>query len=81
MGYHTTEIPKGKIGEASKITEEYHEFMDAVQQDNKILQLVELSDLIGAIDLYAQSKWKIGIYDIVKMTRATQSAFIEGSRS
>jgi hypothetical protein len=81
MGYHLQEIPRGKIGEVSKITEEYEEFMDAIKQNSPILQLVELSDLIGAIDLYAQNKYKIGIFEIIKMTRATQSAFIEGDRN
>jgi hypothetical protein len=81
MGYHTKQIPKGKIGEPSKIREEFLEFEDALQQQNPVMQLVELSDLLGAIDLYTLKKFNLSIYELLKMTRATQSAFIEGERS
>ena len=57
-GYHLTEIKKGTIGELSKIVEELKEFKDAQYQSAKIMILVELSDLIGAIDLY-NKKYKV----------------------
>ena len=54
-GYHVSEIPKGVLGTPSKITEEYLEFMDACEQNNPVMQLVELSDMLGAIDAFASS--------------------------
>ena len=48
-GYHLRKIAKGSPGEASKIKEELEEFLDAVDQGVKIMALVELSDLYGAI--------------------------------
>ncbi len=59
MGYHNTEIEKGVLGQVSKITEEYKEFMDAVEQDNSIMELIELSDLLGAIESYTEYFYNI----------------------
>lgn len=79
MGYHKTKIKKGIYGEFSKIKEEYQELKDAYDQGDKILQLCELSDLIGAIEGYAK-KWNISIQDIIDFSNKTQSAFREGKR-
>jgi hypothetical protein len=79
-GYHTTEIKKGELGKASKITEEYEEFMDAKLQDNPVMELVELSDLLGAIEAYTKRKYKLTLEDLMAMTRATQRAFRNGHR-
>ena len=38
-GYHRREIPKGELGEFSKITEEFTELYDAVEQQNSVLEL------------------------------------------
>lgn len=51
-GYHLKDIAKGVNGEISKIEEELFELHDANEQKSKIMALVELSDLIGAIELY-----------------------------
>lgn len=80
MGYHKTNIPKGKIGHISKINEEFFEFKDANMQGNSIMALVELSDLIGAIESYTIAKYNIGLDELITMTRATQSAFKDGTR-
>lgn len=45
-GYHKTEIPKGKFGEFSKIKEEFLELEDAVNQDDLVMQLCEMSDIL-----------------------------------
>jgi len=79
MAYHLTEIPKGEFGEASKITEEYLEFIDAIEQNNHVMSLIELSDLIGAIEEYSK-KWNISLYDLIIMKNATKSAFEDGTR-
>ena len=77
-GYHLREIAKGEIGEASKIVEEMNEFLDGVEQQNKILQMIELSDLIGAIELYAESKLGSTLKDIIEFKDITKRAFESG---
>ena len=52
MGYHLEKIPKGILGEFSKIEEELSEYRDAKEQDSKIMMAVELADLYGAIRAY-----------------------------
>ncbi len=80
MGYHKVEIKKGILGEYSKIREEFEELTDAVGQNNPILILVELSDMIGAIESYSK-KWNISLLDIIEMNNRTKEAFKDGSRS
>ena len=79
MGYHKIQIPKGVLGEFSKISEEYLELFDAVEQDNKILEICELCDLVGAIEAYA-NKFNLSLNDIIKMKDATANAFNDGTR-
>lgn len=80
MGYHTVEIPRGKYGEFSKIEEEFLELQDAVNQNNPVMMLCELTDLIGAIEGYAR-KWNITLDDLLRMKASTESAFKDGTRS
>lgn len=80
MAYHLNEIPKGQFGEFSKIREEFLELEDAVSQNDPILTLVELSDLLGAIEEYSK-RWNISMNDLVSFSRKTQSAFKEGKRN
>jgi hypothetical protein len=54
-GYHLTDFPKGEYGEFSKIDEELQEYRDSMRQGVKIMALVELSDLYGAIEAYLQN--------------------------
>lgn len=79
MGYHKTEIEKGIFGEFSKIKEEFLEAQDALEQNNHIMLLVELSDLLGAIDAYVK-QFNLSIEDLIIMKNATKSAFEDGSR-
>lgn len=51
-GYHLREIPRGTYGELSKIKEEIEEIEDSIAQGCKVMELVELSDLYGAIEGY-----------------------------
>jgi len=81
MGYHVRKIDKGVLGEISKIKEEYSEFLDAHEQGNPVMKLLELSDLIGAIEAYTKAKYSITLEDLIKMKNATKSAFEDGSRS
>lgn len=80
MGYHIKKIKKGNLGAVSKITEEYEEFIDAYTQWNPVMELIELSDLLGAIESYTVKKYNIDLDRLMVMTRATQSAFKDGER-
>jgi len=80
MGYHTRAIDKGVLGEFSKIQEEWEELLDARQQGAKVLELCELSDLYGAIDLYLTKQYGMSINDIKQMSEMTASAFMAGTR-
>jgi phosphoribosyl-ATP pyrophosphohydrolase len=79
MGYHLKEIQKGKYGEFSKIKEEFLEAEDAYEQQNNIMLLVELSDLIGAIDVYLEN-FNMTLEDLIVMKNATKRAFKSGKR-
>ena len=81
MGYHINDIPRGVFGEVSKITEEYLEFRDAIDQNNVIMAMVELSDLIGAIEAYAKGNFGISLQDLIVMKEATRRAFEDGTRT
>lgn len=78
-GYHVADITKGVLGEPSKIEEEFLEFKDAVDQDNPVMAIHELSDLIGAMEAYAKN-YNITLDDLITMTRTTQRAFKSGDR-
>ena len=82
MGYHINKIEKGVMGDVSKIREEFEEFMDAVDQGEKIMQLIELSDLIGAIEAYTlkMTGGNITLDHLLSMKDLTKSAFEDGSR-
>jgi len=78
-GYHLGVIPKGKLGEISKITEEYLEFVDSVEQGAVVMGLLELSDLLGAIESYI-SKFNMSLDDLKIMKDLTARAFTNGTR-
>lgn len=80
-GYHLKKIKKGKIGEVSKIQEEVDELKDALDQKNKIMALVELSDLYGSIDLFLKKHFPdLSMNDLKIMSETTQRAFVNGHR-
>lgn len=80
IGYHLYDIPKGELGERSKIIEEFKEWQDACEQDCKVMELVELSDLIGAIELYTNKHYNLTLNDLIKMKDITERAFENGRR-
>lgn len=80
-GYHRASISRGVLGEASKIEEEVAEFMDAVQQKVAIMALVELSDLMGAVEAYLRKHHpSLSLGDLIAMKDVTQRAFVNGRR-
>ena len=81
MGYHIMKINKGEFGELSKIQEELDELKDAVYQGSSIMALIELSDIIGAIDGYlAKHHPNQTLGDLIKMAELTGRAFKSGER-
>lgn len=81
MTYHITKIEKGVIGEFSKIEEELNEAKDALEQNCSIMLLVELSDMIGAIESYLEKYHPtITVDDLKKMSNITKRAFLTGQR-
>lgn len=81
-GYHLTEIPKGVLGDSSKIREELLELEDAERQDAKIMALLELSDLLGAVRAYLAKHYPdMTLDDLLKMDALTARAFANGRRS
>ena len=79
-GYHRREIPKGELGEFSKITEEFTELYDAVEQQNSVLELCEMADLIGAIKHYSENHYNIGLNKLIQFMECTENAFKSGKR-
>lgn len=80
-GYHLSAIPKGVLGEPSKIAEECAEFMDAIDQNAKVMALVELADLYGAMSAYlTRHHPHVTMGDLYHMSRITERAFQNGHR-
>lgn len=81
MGYHFARIKKGELGELSKVREELEEALDAYAQGVEIMILLELSDLVGAIDAYLKKHHpSLDLVDLVRMAQITARAFESGDR-
>ena len=81
-GYHITHIKKQPYGSIEKIKEEVEELFDAVEQDCKIMQLVELSDIIGAVEGVLEQQFPdMTLQDLIIMSNITKRAFRTGGRS
>lgn len=78
-GYHLTKIKKGEIGDISKVLEECHEYIDAKNQNCKIMETLELSDIYGALELLAET-YNLSMSDLKTMSDITKRAFKEGKR-
>lgn len=80
-GYHLSAIPRGEIGYSSKILEEVLELMDAEKQGSKVMALIELSDIVGAIQAYLKVQAKgFTFKDLEAMSEITRRAFENGHR-
>lgn len=80
-GYHELDIPQGEYGELSKVAEEFFEALDAEEQENPVMVLLELSDMVGAIDGYLERYHpSITLDDLIVMADATHDAFASGRR-
>jgi len=80
-GYHITKIEKGVLGTSSKIKEELEELLDSEFQNNPVMALVELADMLGAIESYLEHNHpSITLENIITMKNATRRAFEGGQR-
>lgn len=80
-GYHLRDIPKGIFGELTKIEEELEEIKDSIEQKSKVMELVELSDLYGAVQGYLEKHHPgVTMEDLRIMSDITQRAFRSGAR-
>ena len=80
-GYHLRDIEKGELGEVSKIREEMDELIDAAKQKVRVMELVEMSDMLGAMDAYlSKHHGNYTIDDLLKMSAVTKRAFVNGKR-
>lgn len=80
-GYHVRRIPRGVVGEVSKILEEALEAVDADAQNADVMVLVELADLIGAIKAYlAKHHPSMALEDLETFAHITARAFESGRR-
>lgn len=81
IGYHKAKITRGVFGEDTKIFEEIDEFADALDQGVQIMALVELSDLIGAIEGWlAKHHPTVTLADLAAMAAVTRRVFENGHR-
>lgn len=81
MAYHKREIKKGEIGEFSKVQEEFIELLDAYEQEDKVMQICELTDLVGAIQLFSEKQFNLTLEDLIKYSNKTQEAFKEQKKN
>lgn len=79
-GYHLRPIDKGTYGEFSKVQEEIAELEDAYSQESKVLQIVEICDLLGALEAYATNHLGVQLSDLVYFKDITKRAFLNGHR-
>ena len=80
-GYHLREIAKGVLGDTSKIREELEELEDALAQGARIMALVELSDLVGAVEAFLGKHFpQMTFEDLLVMHAITKRAWISGER-
>lgn len=63
MKWHVNDIEKGVYGELSKIREELEEAEDALNNGNTLMMLIELSDIIGAVEGIAE-KYNLSITEL-----------------
>lgn len=80
-GYHLSKIEKRRFGSLGKIQEEVEELLDAHRQGSKIMGLVELADLYGAIQGFLEEEYPgMKMEDLKRFSDITQRAFKNGHR-
>jgi hypothetical protein len=75
MKFHRRDISKGTYGELSKIKEELEEAFDAQEQGQTLMLLIELSDIIGAVEGVSK-KYGFSIEQLLDFARLRSSVAI-----
>lgn len=76
MAYHDTDIPKGVLGQFSKIMEEVLEMKDAIDRNAKVMVIAEMVDIIGALELYVEANYPcLTLADLVTMSQLTRQSY------
>lgn len=73
FSWHNRKIKKGSYGELSKIEEELDEAREALEQGNKLMFLIELSDVIGAVEGVIQ-KHGLSLNDLIKFSNKVKES-------
>ena len=76
MKFHKAIIQKGIYGELSKIKEELDEAFDAESQNQDLMLLIELSDIIGAVEGVSK-KYGFTIEQLMKFAKLRSKVAIE----
>jgi len=74
--FHTKPIEKGEYGELSKIQEELDEAFDAQEQKDDLMLLIELADIIGAVEGVAKGKYGFTIEQLLTFARTRSKVAI-----
>lgn len=67
FSWHNRKIKKGEYGEVSKVEEELDEAKEALEQGNRLMFLIELSDIVGAVEGIIE-KYGLSLEDLIKFS-------------
>ena len=73
FSWHNRPIKKGVYGEFSKVEEEVDEAREALEQNNSLMYLIELSDVIGAIEKVAENHG-LSLQDLINFSRKVKES-------
>lgn len=73
FSWHNRPIKKGVYGEFSKVEEEVDEARDALEQNNHLMYLIELSDVIGAIEKIAENHG-LTLDDLIRFSKKVKES-------
>lgn len=73
FNWHNRPIKKGVYGEFSKIEEEVDEAREALEQNNHLMYLIELSDVIGAIEKIAENHG-LTLDDLIRFSKKVKES-------
>ena len=76
MKFHKAIIQKGIYGQLSKIKEELDEAYDAESQNQDLMLLIELSDIIGAVE-GVSNKYGFTLEQLMKFAKLRSKVAIE----
>lgn len=73
FSWHNRKIKKGTYGELSKVEEELDEAREALEQGNKLMFLIELSDVIGAVEGIIEQHG-LSLNDLIKFSNKVKES-------